>query len=68
MTFELLDNPGKPRHDLPSIRAGDRHLQRSRQSRDEIRTARETAPITLTPSPELIALVKKSQEAGRRRR
>jgi len=62
LNFELLETPGKPTPiSLDSGRAIAIYKE-AVQAATKLGLPWETAPIVLTPSPELVALVKKSQE------
>jgi CRISPR-associated protein Csb1 len=62
LSFELLETPGKPTPiALDSTQAITIYNQAVRAAVD-VGLPWETRPITLVPSPELIALVRKSQE------
>jgi CRISPR-associated protein Csb1 len=62
LSFELLETPGKPtRISLDSEQAIAIYNEAIKAA-TKLGLPWETAPIALTPSPELIALVKKSQE------
>lgn len=62
LSFELLETPGKPTPiSLDSTQALAIYNE-AVMAATELGLPWETKPITLTPSPELIALVRKSQE------
>ncbi len=62
LSFELLETPGKPTPiSLDSKTAIDVY-DKAVEAAKGLKISWDTTPITLTPSPELVALVKKSQE------
>ncbi|HMO25991.1 MAG TPA: type I-U CRISPR-associated RAMP protein Csb1/Cas7u [Tepidisphaeraceae bacterium] len=65
LQFELLATPGKPEaFTLKSAQAMDL-LNQAVDAATKAGLPWETEPVTLTPSPELIALVKKSQDLAK---
>jgi CRISPR-associated protein Csb1 len=62
LNFELLETPGNPRPIALDSAGAIAIYNEAVGAAQQLGLPWETTPITLTPSPELIALVKKSQE------
>lgn len=62
LNFELLETPGKPTPIALDSAGALAIYNEAVKAAQQLGLPWETTPITLTPSPELIALVKKSQE------
>ena len=62
LSFELLETPGKPTSIALSSEQAIAIYNEAVKTATKLGLPWETAPVSLTPSPELIALVKKSQE------
>jgi CRISPR-associated protein Csb1 len=62
LSFELLETPGKPTPILLDSETAIAIYNEAVDAVKKLKLAWDVTPITLTPSPELISLVKKSQE------
>lgn len=62
LSFELLETPGKPTPILLDSKTAIDIYNNSVEAAKALKLPWETAPITLIPSPELIALVNESQK------
>jgi CRISPR-associated protein Csb1 len=62
LNFELLETPGKPTPIMLDSKVAIEIYDKAIEAAKALGLPWDTAPIKLTPSPELVALVKKSQE------
>lgn len=62
LSFELLETPGEPRVISLDSKRSITILKEAVEAATKLGLPWATSPLTLVPSPELIALVKKSQE------
>jgi CRISPR-associated protein Csb1 len=62
LSFELLETPGQPTPIMLDSKIAITIFDKAVEVATELGLPWETTPITLTPSPELIALVQKSQQ------